>query len=795
VRPPSPPDKSFAWGIDPADESTWWTPAGKLQYITHPTLDQARSIYFYLKDNPRLPLAKDIETSESSSLDEDAREGFSDTEIRLVQFSYQAGTGIAIPYVNGFKSIAQDMLHLENPAFGHNWDNFDHKVIRAASVREGWRYAPSSRIFDTLDMFHHWQPDLPAHLQFCSSFINFPFPWKHLAATNIEFYGICDVDADLQLGLYLESVLRRDGLYGEGDSYSLTYGYTGQEREVRPVLAAMEDRGMPIDDAARVKLGREFESAQKEMGVELMARFPDSAKKPEAYKTFPPELKKLPESEWSRLFQEHDKWKCKCGRENKMDAATCGKCSRPQEDGRVKAGKWYTYAQREVIEDVIDADLNVVKTSATRWCYIPEFNPNSGKQLIEYMKAKKHKVPKSKQEDHEGNTKDTTAKKELQRLAHKMDDSFYLKVIDYRELTKMRGTYVEGFKPGGDGRVHSTFTFGTGTGQLSSRNPNSQNIPAHAKLAEAFGRVIAAPPGMIITKWDYRAFHVLTTGFEAECADWMRLARLDMHSFVAGEFLKVWKAEDILGESDEELLERFAWFKSDPRRKFVRDKQAKPADLGIGFGEGPRRVYLENMEYFDSEKQVKNFHAVLRNLFGKVFAWQERIQMKAHQDAKLVSRFGHIRRFYEVFRWDTKKNNWGHGDQAEEAIAFLPANHAHCHMREVKKEMARAGLDQKFGLMNEVHDSFWFCYPRELHAEHLAEVAPVLRAPSRVLHHPTLAPIGLWCDAEAGSGPNITDIVKDKLPNAGTGNVPLGLTIPNVVINSIHPTERETITL
>ena len=32
-------------------------------------------------------------------------------------------------------------------------------------------------------MFHHWQPDLPAHLQFAASFIRFPFPWKHLTAT------------------------------------------------------------------------------------------------------------------------------------------------------------------------------------------------------------------------------------------------------------------------------------------------------------------------------------------------------------------------------------------------------------------------------------------------------------------------------------------------------------------------------------------------------------------------------------------------------------------------------------
>src|SRR6185437_15831761 len=102
--------------------------------------------------------------------------------------------------------------------------------------------------------------------------------------------------------------------------------------------------------------------------------------------------------------------------------------------------------------------------------------PNSSQQLLRYMKAKGHRVPKSKIEDEEGNQKDTTAAKELQRLAVRTGDDFYLKVIEYRGLTKLRGTYVDGFRPGSDGRVHTTFTFATSIAQLSSRNPNTQNF-------------------------------------------------------------------------------------------------------------------------------------------------------------------------------------------------------------------------------------------------------------------------------------------------------------------------------
>ena len=96
---------------------------------------------------------------------------------------------------------------------------------------------PRGAIHDTLQMFHHWQPDLPAHLQFCAQFVQFPFPWKHLAGTDLEFYGIADVDATLRLYDFLRLQLDRDGIWGQEGCDAATWG---RWREVRPVLAAME---------------------------------------------------------------------------------------------------------------------------------------------------------------------------------------------------------------------------------------------------------------------------------------------------------------------------------------------------------------------------------------------------------------------------------------------------------------------------------------------------------------------------------------------------------------------------
>ncbi len=66
------------------------------------------------------------------------------------------------------------------------------------------------------------------------------------------------------------------------------------------------------------------------------------------------------------------------------------------------------------------------------------------------------------------------------------------KVLDYRQLTKLKGTYIDALPELIDpktGRVHTTFNqAGAATGRLSSSNPNLQNIP----IRTALGREIRA---------------------------------------------------------------------------------------------------------------------------------------------------------------------------------------------------------------------------------------------------------------------------------------------------------------
>ena len=69
------------------------------------------------------------------------------------------------------------------------------------------------------------------------------------------------------------------------------------------------------------------------------------------------------------------------------------------------------------------------------------------------------------------------------------------KVLEYRMLTKLNGTYVEGMLPliGEDGRIHAHFQQTvTATGRISCTEPNLQNIPVRQDLGRQLRKVFTS---------------------------------------------------------------------------------------------------------------------------------------------------------------------------------------------------------------------------------------------------------------------------------------------------------------
>ena len=127
------------------------------------------------------------------------------------------------------------------------------------------------------------------------------------------------------------------------------------------------------------------------------------------------------------------------------------------------------------------------------------FNINSPKQLGNIL-FEKLQLPGSKK------TKSgySTAADILENLAP--DYPIVQKVLDYRQVAKLKSTYADGLAAfiGEDGRIHGTFhQTVTATGRISSTDPNLQNIPIRTEMGRLFRKVFLPKEGYIFVDADY----------------------------------------------------------------------------------------------------------------------------------------------------------------------------------------------------------------------------------------------------------------------------------------------------
>src|SRR6266849_5259658 len=131
-----------------------------------------------------------------------------------------------------------------------------------------------------------------------------------------------------------------------------------------------------------------------------------------------------------------------------------------------------------------------------------EFNVNSPTQLAEILFDKLNLQPAARR----GRAKArSTAAEILGELAllHELPR----KVLDYRELAKLKSTYADALPKlihPRTGRLHTSLSqTGTATGRLSSSEPNLQNIPVRTELGRQIRAAFVAEPGYTLLSADY----------------------------------------------------------------------------------------------------------------------------------------------------------------------------------------------------------------------------------------------------------------------------------------------------
>ncbi|MFU0783239.1 MAG: DNA polymerase I [Thermoanaerobacterium thermosaccharolyticum] len=224
-----------------------------------------------------------------------------------------------------------------------------------------------------------------------------------------------------------------------------------------------------------------------------------------------------------------------------------------------------------------------------------EFNINSTKQLSEFLFDKLNLPPIKKTKT--GYSTDMEVLVELIPYNEIVGE-----IIEYRQLMKLKSTYIDGFMPimDKDDKVHSTFKQTVAaTGRISSTEPNLQNIPVRDEFGRRIRKAfISSFQGGYIVSADYSQIELRVLAHLSEDAKLIEsfLNNEDIHLRTASEVFKI-APEEVTGEM---------------RRR------AKAVNFGIVYGisdyglsrdlkisRKEAKEYIDN--YFDRYKGVKNY--------------------------------------------------------------------------------------------------------------------------------------------------------------------------------------------
>lgn len=192
-----------------------------------------------------------------------------------------------------------------------------------------------------------------------------------------------------------------------------------------------------------------------------------------------------------------------------------------------------------------------------------EFNINSPKQLGTVLFEELGLYcPKKKTKT--GYSTDAETLEQIRSDSPIIDD-----ILEYRQVTKLRGTYAEALPLVADenDRIHTDFKQAlTATGRLSSADPNLQNIPIKTKMGREMRRAFVAKEGYTLVDADYSQIELRLLAHIAD-DDAMKSA------FISGEDIHRKTAAAVFDVPEDEVTSEMR-------------KNAKAVNFGIVYGIG-----------------------------------------------------------------------------------------------------------------------------------------------------------------------------------------------------------------
>jgi DNA polymerase-1 len=196
-------------------------------------------------------------------------------------------------------------------------------------------------------------------------------------------------------------------------------------------------------------------------------------------------------------------------------------------------------------------------------------------------------------------------------------------VLEWREISKLKGTYVDALPLAiaADGRIHTRYDQAVAaTGRLSSNAPNLQNIPVRTEAGRAIRRAFVAPPGRVLVAADYSQIELRLlahlSGDEAL-----------LETFRRGEDIHRATAARIFGVPLADVT-------PDQRRG------AKTINFGVLYGMGP---FALATQLGVPRAEAKDFIAAYFERFPRIRACLDAILEKARATGGTETIFGRVR--------------------------------------------------------------------------------------------------------------------------------------------------------
>lgn len=255
-------------------------------------------------------------------------------------------------------------------------------------------------------------------------------------------------------------------------------------------------------------------------------------------------------------------------------------------------------------------------------------------------------------------------------------------ILEYRQLTKLNSTYVEGLAGyiGEDGRIHGTFNQTvTVTGRISSTEPNLQNIPTRLPLGREIRKVFKPEEGFVFLDADYSQIELRVLAHFSEDSTLIEAYHrdTDIHSITASEVF------DVPIDQVDSLMRR----------------KAKAVNFGIVYGISSFGL---GQDLDISRKEAEGYIEKYFNTYGGVKNFLDTTVKNAKENGYTTTMFGRRRPLPELKSSNFMVRSFGERAAMNSPIQGTAADIIKIAMIRVNRALRKQGL--KSQLVLQVHD-------------------------------------------------------------------------------------------